>query len=928
MKKFFKILLIVLGVIFIILLVAPIFLKKPLEKIAKEQINKSLNAKVDFSGLKLSLIRNFPNAYVALEDFTIVGIGDFEKDTLLSFKTFSVRINIISAIKMTNIKVKSILLDEPRVYAHILKNGKANWDIVKPSEEVTPADTLPSEEFNFGANLKKFEIRKAYIKYQDDTAKMTAVINDLNFLLSGNFSAKKDEMEMTSTIGALDFLMDDIKYIKQATVGFDAKISADLENGIYTFKENEIRLNELSLGINGVVKMPGDTIETDLSFKTNKADFKTLLSMVPAIYMKDFTSLQVAGLLKLEGFVKGIYYDKKMPNVGLNLMVEKAMFRYPDLPKSVDNINIDLKVYYDGTQTDNSTVDLDRFHFELAGNPFDMNLHIKTPISDMGINGGLAGKIDFTSLADAIHLDSMTIKGILESDLELMCKMSAIDQQKYEDVKANGSMKLTNFEFTSNDLPQGFKIIKATMAFSPKFVELSEFDSRMGKSDFQLSGKLEKFIPYVFHNGTIVGTLNFSSNLIDVNEFLTGESVDQAKTQDTSQLTLFEVPERIDFTLNSKIGQLNYDKLKINDIVGVIFIRNRKAVLQNLGMNLLEGTMTMNGEYNTQDIKSPFFDFKFKMNNIDIPSAYTAFNTIEKLAPIAQNCKGKISADMGIYSILDPHMMPVYTSMSGSGQLMSKNVEIGNSNTFIKIADYLKNDKFRKLTVNDLNLKFSIKNGRVYVDPFETKLGSTKMLIGGDQGMDQTLNYLVKLAIPLTEFGGTANQVLDNLTSNAVARGLNIQPSDVVNVDIGVSGTFLKPEIKPLLASSAKGSILDMKTQLMSTATEKVEDVKKQASAQAKAQADKIIKEAEDKARKLKDAAAIAAENEKKAANLAADKVVSEAGTNPLLKAAAKKTADKLRKEGDAKATKIVEKSNAQADSIVNKARTEAAKLE
>lgn len=929
MKKFFKILLIVFGVFFLILLVAPFFLKKPIEKIAKEQINKSLNAKVDFSGIKISLIRNFPNAYVALEDFTIVGIGEFEKDTLLSFKSFSVRVDIISAIKMTNIKVKSILLDEAKIYAHVLKNGKANWDIAKPSEEVTPEDTAATEEFNFGANLKKFEIKDAYIKYQDDTAKMTAVIDDLDFLLSGNFSAKKDEMDMKTSIASLDFLMDNIRYVKQATVGFDAKIDADLANGIYTLKENEIRLNDLSMGITGVVKMPNDTIETDLAFKTNKADFKTILSMVPAIYMKDFPSLQAAGTLKLDGYVKGIYYGKRMPNVGLTLLVQKAMFRYPDLPKSVDNINVDLKVFYDGAQMDNTTVDLDVFHFEMAGNPFDMNLHVKTPVSDMGITGGFAGKIDFSSLSDAVHLDSMTIKGVMESNIELMAKMSSIEQQKYEDVKADGTLQLTNFEFTNPSLPQGFKIVKAAMAFSPKYVELSEFDARLGKSDFQLSGKVEKFIPYVFSKGTVIGSLNFSSNLIDVNEFLSGEQAEEAPaTPDSSSLTLFEVPERIDFTLNSKIGQLNYDKLKINDINGIIIVRDRRAVLQNLGMNLLEGSMVMSGEYNTQDVKSPFFDFKFKMNEIDVPSAYTAFNTVAKLAPVAQNCKGRISADLSINSILDQHMMPVYSSMAGSGELKSKSIEVGNSNTFIKIADYLKNDKFRKLAINDLDLKFTIKNGRVYVDPFETKMGTSKMIIGGDQGIDQTLNYLIKLAIPRTEFGGAANQALTNLTAGAAAKGLNIQPGEFVNIDVGVTGTFLKPVIKPLLGSSASGSLKDMKAQLMSSAEEKVADVKKQASAKAKEQADKLIAEAEAQAQKIKEAAAVAAENERKAANAAADKVQSEGSSNPLLKAATKKTADKLRKEGDNKANQIIEKANARADSLVSQAKAKAAKLE
>jgi hypothetical protein len=927
MKKFLKIFFIAVLVILIILIVTPIFFKKPILNLAKDQLNSSLNAKVEFSDLKLSFIRNFPNVYVALKDFTIVGVGEFEKDTLLSFKTFSVSADLISAIKMTNIKIKSVLLDQANINARVLQNGKANWDIVKPSVPETETDTTPSAPFNFGANLKKFEIAHANIKYQDDTAKMSAEIKDFDFVLSGDFSAQKSDMKITTSIEAMDFVMDKIKYLKKAKFGFRANIGADLGNGIYTLQDNEITLNDLSLSIEGAVKMPGDSIETDITFKTNKADFKSILSLVPAIYMKDFQSVQTAGSLKLDGYVKGLYYDKKMPNVGINLVVEKAMFRYPDLPKSVDNINIDVDLFFDGVQNDNTTVDVNKFHFEMAGNPFDINLHIKTPISDMGISGNFTGKLDFTSLADAVHLDSMTLKGVMESNIDIMGQMSSIDQGKYEDFKADGNIKLENFEFTSTDLPQGFKIIVANMNFSPKYVELTQFDSRIGKSDIQLSGKLEKFIPYVFNDGTVVGSLNFSSNLIDVNEFLTGEPAEQAQTEDTSQLTLFEVPDKIDFTLNSKIGQLNYDKLKINNILGIILIKDRKAVLQNLAMDLLQGSMIMSGEYNTQDLKNPAFDFIFNMKDIDIPSAYTSFNTVAKLAPVAQNCKGRISADIKLNSFLDQHMMPVYNSMTGEGRLMSKSIEVGNSNTFVKIADYLKNDKFRKLDVSDLDLNFKIQNGRVYVDPFETKLGTSKMVIGGDQGLDQTLNYIIKLAMPRTEFGGAANQVLENLTSNAVAKGLNIQPGENVNIDIAVLGTFLRPEIRPMLASSAKGAIQDMKAQLKATAEQKVEDVKKEVSMKAKEQADKIIKEAEEKAQKIKDAAATAAENERKLANEAANKVESEA-KNPLLKAAAKKTADKMRKEGDAKANKIVEKANAQADSVISKARAQAARIQ
>jgi hypothetical protein len=183
---------------------------------------------------------------------------------------------------------------------------------------------------------------------------------------------------------------------------------------------------------------------------------------------------------------------------------------------------------------------------------------------------------------------------MLECNVDIMGQMSSIKKGKYEDFKADGTIKLENFEFANRDFRQGVKILTAKMAFSPKYVELSSFDSRIGRSDVQLSGKLEKFIPYVFSKDTIQGSLNFASKLLDLNEFMTGESTPaQPTAKDSTQLTVFEVPGNIDFTLNSKIGQLNYDKLKINDLSGIIIVRNSKAILKNLNMNLLEGSMVI-----------------------------------------------------------------------------------------------------------------------------------------------------------------------------------------------------------------------------------------------------------------------------------------------------------------------------------------------
>lgn len=926
MKKLLKIVFFTIIALLIIIILIPIFFKGPIEKKVKEEINKSLNAKVDFSDFTLSLIRGFPNFYVALEDMSVVGIGEFEKDTLMSFKKFSAKIDLISAIKMENIKIKSIFLDKPSVYAHVLPDGKVNWDIVKPSADSIPEDTTASEPLEFKASLKKFEIRDARIVYLDEQGKMKASLDNWDLFLTGDFTASTTDATLKTSIEKVNFFMDNIRYMRDASFGFDAVLGADMDKMLFTIKDNEIRLNDLSLGIEGSVAMPKEDIDMDLKFKTKKADFKSLLSLVPAVYMKDFEKVQTSGSLKLDGFAKGTYAEKSMPNVGLTLVVENAMFKYPDLPKSVNNINIDTKVFYDGVQNDNTTVDVNKFHVEMAGNPFDMTLHIKTPMSDMQMAGNFKGKIDFSSLTDIVPLDSTTLKGMMESNIDMAGRMSSIEKEQYEDFKADGTLKLINFEFASKDFPQGIKIVETNMVFSPRFVELTSFNALMGKSDFSMNGKLSNFIPYVFNNDTIVGSLNFSSKLLDINELMGPPTAEETTVEDTSAMTVVEVPGNIDFTLNSNIGTIKYDNMNITNVLGTIIVRNSAAILRNLGMNMLDGSLVMNGEYNTKDVKSPLIDFNMNMKDFDIPSTFSTFNTVKKLAPVAENAKGKISADMSLNSRLDATMSPVYSTMQGKGKLMSKSIEIGNSKMFTKVADALKNEKLKKFSLNDLNLSFEIKDGRVYIEPFETKLLSGKMIIGGDQGIDQTLNYAITFSIPRSEFGGAANAALTSLTSAAASKGLNIQPGEMVNIDAKVVGTVTDPKVQLNLKESGKNALKDVKEQLKTAVTEKVETVKEDVKAKAREQADKLIKDAEAEAQKIRDVAKSAADQIRKESDSAAEKLMKDV-KNPLQKVAQQKLAEKTKKEGYEKADKLEKEADVKAQALIDKAKAEAAKL-
>jgi|WetSurSiteA1Bulk_404760.scaffolds.fasta_scaffold01168_5 hypothetical protein len=924
MKKFLKITGIVIATLLLLIFVLPFAFQGKIMKIAKDQLNSNLNARADFENLSLSLFRSFPNVSVGMKNLHVAGIGEFEGDTLFSVRSLDVVIDLISAIQMENIKIKRISIDYPRVHAWIMPDGRVNWNIMKESDEEEEDTT--AGDLNPKVELRRFEINHGLIRYDDDSSNINARLDDFNFVMTGDLSQDFTTLSMSSNTQLLNVVYGGIRYLKDAALTLQMDVDADLKNSKYTLRENSIALNDLILRFDGNIGMPNEEdIVMDLKYGLDKTDFKSLLSLIPAIYMKDFQHVKAAGKLQLNGIVKGTYNEKIMPNVALTLLVEDAMFRYPDLPKSADNIGIDMNLFFDGIQNDNSTVDVNRFHVDLGGNPVDMSLNIKTPISDMHLNGNLNMDLDLATLNDVIPLDSTRVSGKIKAALDFMGFMSYIEKEEYEKFKADGSVLISGFTYSSPDLPRDLSITESSLAFSPKYLEVKNFDAVIGKSDLHLSGRIEDFIPYVFKDETIRGSFVFTSGVLDLNEFMT-ESAETVEETDTLPLTVIEVPANIDFKLVSRIDKLYYDKLTIENTIGTILVKESRIILDGLKMNMLDGSMQLSGEYNTRDIRNPMVDFDFKAVSIDIPAAFSAFSTLQKFAPIAEKAVGKVNLGMKYSSYLDENMMPRLSSIVGRGDIFSEMIGLKSSATFNKIGNALNTNAFDNMTFNKLGVDFEIRDGRLMVNPFETKVGDATLLIGGDQGLDQTMNYTVAINIPREELGTAANASINNLMTKAAGAGLKIDPIENLNIKVKVGGTFKDPKVGLDLNENSGQAKEALKEEVKQAVQEQIDTKKEEARAAAQAEVDKLMAEAQKEADLIRKNASDAANVVRKEANANAETIIGKA-KDPISKKLAEEGAKKVRQEGEVAAQKIEKEADAKAEAVLKEARVQADKL-
>jgi hypothetical protein len=272
-------------------------------------------------------------------------------------------------------------------------------------------------------------------------------------------------------------------------------------------------------------------------------------------------------------------------------------------------------------------------------------------------------------------------------------------------------------------------------------------------------------------------------------------------------------------------------------------------------------------------------------------------------------------------------MMPVTQSINGSGKLQSEQITLVEAGTFDKIKETLRlGDKYSN-TFKDVNINFRIADGRIYTNPFDVKTGNFKMNVGGDQGLDQTINYLIKTEIPRSDLGNSVNSLVESLSAQASSFGFTFNPSEIIKVNFKVSGTFNNPTVAPVFGDENSG----IRDAAIQTVNQVVEQVKDRAREEAEAQAAKIIQEAETQAQFIRNEAAKAAAVIRDEAETQSQRLINEAESRGAIarvaaqraavaaKDAANKKAAQLEQEADTRATKLVEEAKKRSDELINK---------
>ena len=518
-------------------------------------------------------------------------------------------------------------------------------------------------------------------------------------------------------------------------------------------------------------------------------------------------SADLAGMFTLDASFDGRYDEATgaFPQISALMNLQNGLVRSKEYATELTDFRFEGTLQDpDGTLA-GAVLDVPVFHFLLDGVPMDGSLKVEN-FDDPHYLVQAKGGLDLGKLFQLYPIDSMELSGKLKvNDLFAEGIYSQIEAEQYDRLVNKGSVEVESLFYRDLWYTQpGFSLSQGSAQFTPSKLSFQGMAGKLGKSSFTGNGYLSNYLAYLLMGSDeLKGRISLASPSFDMNEWLVSEGTEGTEMTEMTEMTegtemteaeevpleVYPIPAGYDLVMDLNLAEVKYDDLTLKNLSGLAEIKDQQLFLENVKMDLLGGSVAMGGTYDTRNPKRAGYDFFLDIANLGVKDAFRYFSVVKEFAPVARLIEGKCNLEVGLKGGLKPDFSPILDDLDafglfellGTGLLQTPLTQTLAANT--KVSD------LSSWTLNDVKGAFQIDNGTLTFQPIALKVRDMVLSIGGAQNLAGVIRYDVNLDAPSGSLGTAAMQSLSQFTGGV------LQPTERVQVNLLVTGTFLDPKV-------------------------------------------------------------------------------------------------------------------------------------
>ncbi len=776
---------VVLVVIAAVIIAA--FFQEAVGKKLIAQINKQLKTELKVGSFDLSLLRNFPDATASLRDVRLMGVN---KKPLLEAEEVAFNFRLLSLFE-SQVKVHSVSVRDGALKVWVDKNGKANYDIFKPSKS--------EEESKFNIALEQARMERMELIYQDDKLKQEMMTQVESATFSGLFSEKKFDLKSRASLASNFVDLDGVRYFEGKKWGYDAVISVDLAKGKYTFDDVRVVLEENAFDVKGFIQDKEKATDFDLKVAAEDASLESVIALMPSQFLSAFGDFSSTGRFKFAALVKGKLSASERPSINFEFGLDDGKLSSPRLAEPFQDVSFDANFTNgEGRNNQQSVFEISNFKGYLNRQLITLSLRVEDlddPQIDLKADGaiavgeafGLLNNPAITGGDGEVEIQHLSLKGYY-SDM--------VDIKRIASVQMSGDIVFDDATLDFN----GEKLTFDTGKFLLRDNQLSLENLKMlgAGSEITLQGSVQNLLPVLLadslnsENARLDFTAQLNSPVMDLAKLIkltdvpVKEGEVQAEVFDSLKVDKNEDRHRLTDLLNGTFNA-RVDEFSYNNIEGRDF--NGELIFEAATMRIKGDAAGMDGNYELDGTvffeKEPRLEAKLDCEGIDVKKFFQQTDNAGQTMLKAENISGDMNAKLLIHAFWDStgtFLMDKLHVWAGVG---IRRGELKNFELMDEFATYAKIQDLRNIRFEDMQNWLEVKNSTFYLPVMFLQNNAMNLTIGGEQSFDDRLSYGIKV---------NAGQVLSNKfkKNNRNVESIPAKENGFFNLYFLLSGTLEK----------------------------------------------------------------------------------------------------------------------------------------
>jgi hypothetical protein len=749
-----------------------------------EEINKQVTVPVKVEGdINLSLLKYFPNASLTFKKVSIDDKLHKGKGKMADVGEISFLCDIYSLFG-DKIKFNSIVIKNGSINLYRDAYGNNNFDILKPTDNKTPANTQ--------IQITKARIENIKLTFTDKLKNTQLAGKVADLTLKGNFGAESFDVATLGNFSIQKLVSNDETLIADRNFKTEIVLSVDQHGKRFLIKKGTLAVDENEFNIEGTVLVDKNASMVNLQAHCKGDNINTLTGLLPAAYRERFANTEGSGRYNVDAEMKGLWGKGVLPKLTLSATLDEGELKLSSLNKQLKQVFAEVK--YELLPDGRDKLVIKDFKCTLNNEPFHFTLaltHLSNPAFDFRADGVLHLEEIKVLIPDTVMQD---LDGTITfRNFHLQGKKDDFTDPFHSSMIGEGQFDLAGIEFRQGGITYGN--INGNLTYRNEAIDARNLTFNFLSTDFTFNGSMRNVIAFAYSLGKFRQNKNvvlMADGKVKINRFhltnILNAFPKKANKPSESRINASEIMN-MQGHLQLEIGEFIFREMHFNNIVADLDMHPGVIGINHLSTNTMGGSIKVIGDVGFPADNSLKLNCNIQATNLELPKIFKECENFGQETLTDKNLKGKINTNLS----LDARWVNMKDlDMKNLNALVDFTIQQGELINFepIKAAGkFIRMDELMDIKFSDLSNVLHIKNEKIDIPAMEIKSNALNLVIMGTHGFDNVVDYHFKINLRKL-----LAQKFDRRANNA--EYIETDAYEGVNIFLTMKGNLSNPEIK------------------------------------------------------------------------------------------------------------------------------------